>query len=162
MDGSLSQRTWAWSGFWFGGNTFWGSALRGVGWSGEFWKIFNKFLKKIVKMHYFIIYFKYLANHALIFRMFGRKTQLVGKSQKILKIFDKNSIKSRILFRIFVKFVTKNRPYWNKTIFLQQFFGFGGFPSLPPGYAPARGPVHFPQLQMGSRTCIHDLRPRSD
>ena len=52
-------------------------------------RIFKKFLKKIAKMHYLSIFFKKFNNHALIFRPFGRKTQIVGK---ILKIFDENAI----------------------------------------------------------------------
>ena len=40
--------------------------------AGEFSK------KKIAKMLSFSIFFKTVANHALIFRAFGRKTQIVG------------------------------------------------------------------------------------
>ena len=45
--------------------------------------IFDKFLKnlfiKFRKIHYFSIFRKNLTNHALIFRAFGRKTQVVEK-----------------------------------------------------------------------------------
>ena len=48
------------------------------------WRIFENvqknFLRKLQKVHYFSIFFKKnLTNHALIFRAFGRKTQIVGK-----------------------------------------------------------------------------------
>ena len=46
----------------------------------KFSKIFKKFLKKIPKNQLIQhIFQKKLTNHALIFRAFGRKTQIVGK-----------------------------------------------------------------------------------
>ena len=55
----------------------------------EISKIFKKILRKIAKMHYFSIFFK---RFALIFRAFVRKSQFVGNFEKILKMFDENSI----------------------------------------------------------------------
>ena len=68
------------------------------------------------------------------------KRKLLGNFEKILKIFDENSIeKIEFLFYfyfIFRNFVTKNRTFGYNTNFLQQFFRFrGGISPLPPGYA---------------------------
>ena len=60
------------------------------------------------------------------------KHKLLGNFEKILKIFDENSIEKLNFYFYLGKFVTKNRAFGNNTIFLQRFFGFG-FP--PPGYA---------------------------
>ena len=56
--------------------------------------------------------------------------------EKILKIFDENSIEKLNFYFIFRKFVTKNRAFGNNTSFLQFFSvsGGGDFP-FPPGYA---------------------------
>ena len=45
----------------------------------NFRKFAINFLKKIAKMHYFSIFFKKVNNHALIFRAFERKLQIVWK-----------------------------------------------------------------------------------
>ena len=46
----------------------------------KFEKIFKRILKKIAKNPLFLAYsLKTFTNHALIFRLFGRKTQIVGK-----------------------------------------------------------------------------------
>ena len=54
----------------------------------------------------------------------------LGNFEKILKIFDANSIEKLnfyfIFYFIFRKFVTKNRAFGNNTSFLQQFFRFRG------------------------------------
>ena len=68
-----------------------------------------------------------------------KKRKLLGIFEKILKIFDENSIEKLhfyfifIFYFIFRKFVTKNRAFGNNTSFLQQFFSFGGgdFPPSP-------------------------------
>ena len=54
-------------------------------------RIFENFLKKIDKMHYFGIFFKYLTKYGLIFRMFGRKTHCCKILRKF-ENFDENSI----------------------------------------------------------------------
>ena len=60
------------------------------------------------------------------------KCKLLGNFEKILKIFDENSIE-KLNYFYFGKFVTKNSAFGNNTIFLQHFFGFGGggFPPFP-------------------------------
>ena len=61
------------------------------------------------------------------------KHKVLGNFEKILKIFDENSIEKLDFIRIFGKFVTE-KSFGNDTIFLQQFFrlrGGGDFP-LPP------------------------------
>ena len=55
----------------------------------NFRKFAKDFLRKLQKMHYFSLFFKKFQNYALNVCAFGRKTQLVGKFEKILKIFDK-------------------------------------------------------------------------
>ena len=47
--------------------------------AGEVSKNFKNVLRKKQKMHYFSIFFKKFNKNALIFRPFGRKTQIVGK-----------------------------------------------------------------------------------
>ena len=47
--------------------------------AGEFSNIFEKFLKKIPKSSIFAYFAKKFQNPALIFRAFGRETQLVGE-----------------------------------------------------------------------------------
>ena len=69
---------------------------------------------------------KKLQNRALNFRAFGRKTQLVGEIEKILKLFDENSIEKLNFYLFFGKFVAKNRNLGNNIIFLQQFFPVRG------------------------------------
>ena len=74
-----------------------------------------------------------LKNTALIFRTFGQKYKLLGNFQKILKFFDKNSLKIEFL-SICGKVVAKNRAFGNNIIFLQQIFsilGRGTFPVFP-------------------------------
>ena len=88
-------------------------------------------------MHIFSIFFKKFNKHVLIFRAFGRKTQIIGKFGESMQIFQENSIEKLNFSIIFGKFVTKNRAFGNNNLFLQHFFGFGSdFPIFPPGYAP--------------------------
>ena len=103
-------------------------------------EIFQKiFIRKLIKMHYFCIFLKDLTSHALIFCAFGRKTHIFGKFWENFENFWWKCYRKIEIFSfnfIFRKFVTKNRAFGYNTIFLQQFFRFGGgdFP-LPPGYA---------------------------
>ena len=66
------------------------------------------------------------------FSRLDEKHKLLGNFEKILKFFDKNSLEKLnflffyFYFLFFPKFVTKNRAFGNNTIFLQQFFRFGG------------------------------------
>ena len=68
-------------------------------------------------MHYFSIFPKNLTNHALIFRAFGRKTQIVGKFEKFSNVFE-NFRKIHYFSIFFEKF---NKPcvnfsrVWTKT-----------------------------------------------
>ena len=45
----------------------------------NFRKFRKNFVRKLQKLHYFSLFFKKLKIHALYFRAFGRKTQLVGE-----------------------------------------------------------------------------------
>ena len=71
------------------------------------------------------------------------KRKLLGNFEKLLKIFDENSIEKlnfnfNFIFNfIFRKSDTKNRAFRNNTILLQQFFRFPGVGEFPPspGYA---------------------------
>ena len=84
-------------------------------------------------MHYFSIFFKKFSN-ALIFRGFGRKTQIV---EKILKIFNETSIEKLIYYFYFGKFVTNNRALGNNTIFTTICSVSGGDFPLPPWLRPS-------------------------
>ena len=105
-----------------------------------FRKCSKNLLRKLRKMHYFSIFFqKNLTNHALNFCAFRRKRKLLGNFEKILKIFDENSIGKWNLFIFyfyFGKFVTKNRAFGNNTIFYNNFFGFGGISHISPCLRP--------------------------
>ena len=69
---------------------------------GNFEKIFKRFLKKIVKMHYFSIFSKMLTNNALHFCAFWMKNAVLGNFEKILKIFDEKSIEKLNFYFIFI------------------------------------------------------------
>ena len=72
----------------------------------------------------------------LFFVRLDEKHNLLGNFEKILKHFDENSIEKLNFYFIFNltfrKFVTKNRALGTNTIFLQQFFLFGGGGDFPP------------------------------
>ena len=108
----------------------------------KFFRKFSKrlqqnFLRKLRKCIILAYFSENLTNHALIFRAFGRKTQIDRKFWENFEIFDQNSIEKLDFFIIFGKFVTKNRDFGNNTIFQQQFLRFrgGGISPFPPGYA---------------------------
>ena len=107
----------------------------------ESFRRFSKiFIRILLKMNYFAYFHKTLTNHALIFRAFGRKNQIVGKFCEKFENFwwkFQRKIEFFILTYIFRKFPTKNRDFGNNTLFLQHFFGFGGcdFP-IPPWLCP--------------------------
>ena len=65
----------------------------------NFWKFSKNFLRKLGKMHYFSIFFKSVAMHALIFCAIGR--QVLGKLLEIMRKFSKG-------LRIFLKKIAKN------------------------------------------------------
>ena len=71
-----------------------------------------------------------LTNNALLFRALGRKT-LLGNFEKILEIFDENSIEKLNFYLFLGKVVAKNRAYGNNIISLQQFIRFGGGVQTP-------------------------------
>ena len=103
----------------------------------KFWENFRKLWKssfrKLRKMHYFSIYFKIFNITCVIFCTFGQKTQNGGKCWENFESFWwKFKRKMEFLFYL-AKFGTKNRAFWNNTIFLQQFFRFrdGDFPLSP-------------------------------
>ena len=71
-----------------------------------------------------------LTNPALIFRVFGRKTQFVGNFEQILKIFDENSMEKWNFYFIFIfiqdNLLLKIEPSEITPFFFNNFFGFGG------------------------------------
>ena len=92
----------------------------------KFWifdYIFENFLRKFTKMHYFRIFLKEFNKpmHSF-FAVWTKKHKLFGIFEKLLKIFDENPIETLNFIIIIGKFVTKNRAIGNNTIFLQQFF----------------------------------------
>ena len=120
----------------------------------SFEKNFEKFHKNIAKNALFLhIFQKELTNHALIFSRLDQKRKLLGNFEKILKIFDENSIEKLNFYFIFIlnfnlifrKFVTKNRAFGNNTSFLQQFFSVSGggleISPLPPWLRPCLAPI---------------------
>ena len=74
---------------------------------------------------YFSTIPKIFTNHVLIFRSFGPQIQMLGNFEKILKIFDENSIEKLIFNYFWKKIVTKNRTS-GKNVFLHQFFPVPG------------------------------------
>ena len=52
---------------------------------------------------------------------------MVGENfEKILKLFDENSVENLNFYLFLGKFVAKNRAIGNNIIFLQQYFPVGG------------------------------------
>ena len=103
----------------------------------KFSKIFKKFLKKIAKNALFLpIFPNNLANHALIFCAFGRKTQFVGNFEKFFKMFLKKIAKMHCFSLFFQKFNkpcvkflrawSKNTIYWK----FSKFITFAYFPNF--------------------------------
>ena len=88
----------------------------------KFSKIFKKFLQKFVKMLYFTIFFTRFHKPMRSFFAVLTKNNLLGNVEKIMQIFDENSIEKLNFIMISRKFVTKNRAFGNNPIFLQQFF----------------------------------------
>ena len=84
-----------------------------------------------------------------IFARLDEKHICLGNFEKILKIFDENSIENCIFIYFLGNFVAKNRNFGNNIIFLQQFFsdsGGGVEPPLPPcvGHWPRPGTTSIP------------------
>ena len=66
------------------------------------------------------------------------KHKLLRNFEKILEIFDENSIEKLNFYLFLGKVAAKNRAFGNNIIFLQQFFPVGGgvqTPPNPPAYA---------------------------
>ena len=104
----------------------------------KFWENFRKcskiLFRKLLKCFIFAYFSISLANHALLFRGFGRKTKIVVKFWENFEnywwIFNKKIL--FLFYFYFRTFVTKNRSFGNNAVFLQQFFGFPrDFPSSP-------------------------------
>ena len=104
--------------------------VRGYGrlrsWSGgDAGKFAKRYLKKIAKMHYFSIFFKKSNKPCVNFSRFWTKNKLLGNFEKILKIFDENSIEKLKFYLFWGKVVAKNIAFGNNILFLD-FFRFGG------------------------------------
>ena len=72
------------------------------------------------------------------FARLGEKHKLLRNFEKILEIFDDNSIEKLNFYLFLGKVVAKNRALGNNIIFLQQFFPVRGgvqTPLPPPAYA---------------------------
>ena len=96
------------------------------------------------KLLYFRLFCKEITKPCVKFSRVGTKNTICwGNFEKILNLFDDNSIEKLNLYLFFGKFVAKNRNFGNNIIFLQQFFpvrGGGGFkPTNPPPPAYATG-----------------------
>ena len=127
---------------------FWHGHIQDFFWGGTLIENFQKEIsRKLRKMHYFSIgnfekifkilvskianilayLSKYFINHALDFRPFGRKTQILWKFwENIENFWWKFNWKLNFLFYFsFRKFVTKNRAFGNNTIFSNNLFGSG-------------------------------------
>ena len=98
-----------------------------------------------------------------MFACLDENPKLFVNKEKILKIFDENSIgKLDFLFFIFLfsffrKFVAKNRAFVNNTIFLREFFSLwgGGISTFPPpGNALAWDPQAAVQIRHFSRLTV--------
>ena len=87
---------------------------------------------------------KKFQKHALNFRAFGRKTIVWGNSEKMLKIFDENSMEKLNFYLFLGKFVGKYRNIGNNIIFLQQFF-------------PVRGGLNPPNPHPCVRHCLPNI-----
>ena len=66
------------------------------------------------------------------FARLDEKHKLLGNFEKILEIFDENSIEKLNFYLFLGKVVAKNRAFGNNIIFLQHFFRLGGGGSSPP------------------------------
>ena len=104
----------------------------------HFSKILKRFLRKLIKMHYFSIFFIIFNKACVNFSRIWTKNANVGKFWEDCENFWwKFYRKIEFLFYFyFGKFARKNRAFGNNNIFIQQFFRFREIPPPPsPGYA---------------------------
>ena len=122
---------------------FWGfNVMAGlVGGSGglhrpDYGKFAKNLLKTFAKMHYFSLFFKKISKLCVKFLSVWTKNTIgLEIFEKILKIFDENSIEKFNFYLFLGKVVAKTTAFGNNIVFLQQFFRFGrGFepPNPPP------------------------------
>ena len=87
-------------------------------------------------MHYFSLFFKKISKLCVKFLSVWTKNTIgLEIFEKILKIFDENSIEKFNFYLFLGKVVAKTTAFGNNIVFLQQFFRFGrGFepPNPPP------------------------------
>ena len=87
-------------------------------------------------MHYFSLFFKIISKPCVkLLRVWTKNTIGWEYFEKILKIFDDNSIEKLNFYLFLGKVVAKNRGFGNNIIFLQQFFrirGGGGWTPVSP------------------------------
>ena len=95
------------------------------------------------KLLYFRLFCKEITKPCVKFsRGWTKNTICWGNFEKILKLFDENSIEKLNLYLFFVKYVAKNRNFGNNIIFLQQFFPVrGGVQTTKP--PPLRTPLNY-------------------
>ena len=93
---------------------------------GNVEKFAKNLLRKLQKCIILAYLSKNLTNHALIFRAFGRKYKVLRNFEKILEIFDENSIEKLNFYIFWGKIVPKNRAFGKNIIFLQHFRVRGG------------------------------------
>ena len=78
-------------------------------------------------MHYFSKFFKLVNNLCVTFCAFGRKTQIAEDFEKILKVFDENSIETFNFYFIFWEnLLLKIERSEITPFFYNNFSGFGG------------------------------------
>ena len=84
------------------------------------------------KLLYFRLFCKEITKPCVKFsRVWTKNTICWVNFEKILKLFDENSIEKLNFYLLLGKFVAKNRNFGNNIIFLQHFFRFGGGGSNP-------------------------------
>ena len=84
-------------------------------------------MSKICKIQYFRLFWRIILKLCVKFsRVWTKNTIRGGNFEKILKIFDENSIEKLNFYLFLGKFVAKNRAFGNNIIFLQQCFLVGG------------------------------------
>ena len=68
--------------------------------------------------------------------------KLLGNFEKILEIFDENSIEKLNFYQFLGKVVAKNRAFGDNIVFLQQFFPVRGGGGLTPPSAYATESIY--------------------
>ena len=102
----------------------------------NFRKFAKKFPKKIAKMLYFRLFCKKISKPCVTFsRVWTKNTIVWGNFEKILKIFDGNSIEKLNFYLFLGKLLLKIETSEITSFFYSNFFRLGGGANPPPAYA---------------------------